>query len=150
MLAAVERRPSRASSVSRKSAPQSITTVSVGQRLRRARADWPCGSAEEDHVVAGERLDRGLLEDPVGQRHQVRLERAERLPGVGAGGHRADLDVGVAEQQPEHLAAGVPAGAGDRGCAFRHVHDYTLDLHTSSHRVPSTGRPRPGRGRRGP
>ena len=56
---------------------------------------------------------------------QVRLERAERLARVGAGGQRADLDLGVAEQQAQHLAAGVPAGSGDRDCR-RHVHDYTL------------------------
>ena len=44
---------------------------------------------------------------------QVRLERAERLARVGAAGQGADLDLGVAEQQPQHLAPGVPAGAGD-------------------------------------
>ena len=91
-----------------------MTTVSSGSALAIA-ADCPCGKPEEDDVVPGERLDRGLLEHPVGERHQVRLERAERLTGVGAGGDRPDLDVRVGEQQAEHLAAGVPAGAGDGG-----------------------------------
>ena len=37
----------------------------------------------------------------------------ERLAGVGGAGERADLDLGVAEQQPQQLAPGVPAGSGD-------------------------------------
>ena len=35
--------------------------------------------AEEDDVVAGEGLERGRLEHPVGERDQVRLQGAERL-----------------------------------------------------------------------
>ena len=54
-----------------------------------------------------------VVEDPVGERHQVRLERAEALAGVGARGEGADLDLGVAQQQAQHLAAGVPTGSGD-------------------------------------
>ena len=68
---------------------------------------------EEDDVVAGERLEVGLLEHPVGERHQVRLQRAERLAGVGRAGERADLDLGVTEQEAQQLASGVPAGSGD-------------------------------------
>ena len=71
-----------------------MTTVSSGSALAIGRG-LAVRQAEEDHVVPGERLDGGLLQDPVGQRHQVRLQRAERLAGVGAGGDRADLDVGV-------------------------------------------------------
>ena len=80
---------------------------------------------QEDDVVAGERLEVGRLEDPVGQRHQVRLEAAERLAGVRGAGQGADLDVGVAEQEAQQLATGVPAGSGDRDTCPRHVHDYT-------------------------
>ena len=76
---------------------------------------------QEDDVVAGERLRAGLLEDPVGERHQVRLEATERLAGVAAGRQRADLDLGVAEQQAQQLTAGVPAGSGDRDLGPRHV-----------------------------
>ena len=64
--------------------------------------------------MPGEHLDLGGLEHPLGQRHQVRLERAERLAGVARPGQGADLDPGVAEQQAQQLAAGVPAGSGDR------------------------------------
>ena len=46
-------------------------------------------------------------------------------PGVGGAGERADLDLGVAEQQPQQLAAGVPAGSGDRDPLLDHAHDYT-------------------------
>ena len=63
--------------------------------------------------MTGEVLDRGVGEHPVGQREQVRLERTEPLAGVGAGRQCADLDLGVAEQQAEHLAPGVPTGPGD-------------------------------------
>ena len=69
--------------------------------------------AEEDHVVAGQRLHRRVDEDAVGEREQVRLERAEPLAGVGARGQGADLDLGVAEEQAQDLAPGVPTGSGD-------------------------------------
>ena len=75
----------------------------------------PVRQREEHHVVTGEDLDRGRLEHPVGERHQVWLERPEQLAGVGAGREGADLDPGVAEQEPQDLAPGVPAGARDRG-----------------------------------
>ena len=68
---------------------------------------------QEHHVVAGQGLGGGLLEDPVGQRDQVRLEGAQELAGVAAGGQRADLDVGMREQQAQQLTAGVPAGSGN-------------------------------------
>ena len=68
---------------------------------------------QEDHVVVLEGLGAGLLQDPVGQRDQVRLEGAEELAGVAACGERADLDLGMREQQAQQLTAGVPAGSGD-------------------------------------
>ena len=77
--------------------------------------------AQEHHVVAGQDPDRGLLEDPVGQRQQVRLEGAQRLAGVAARRQRADLHVRVGEEQAEQLAAGVPAGAGDGDPDLRHA-----------------------------
>ena len=102
-----------------------MTTVSSGSASASV-ADWPCGSAEEHDVVAGEHLEGGRLEHPVGQRHEVRLEGAERLPRVRAGRDRADLHVGMGQQQAEHLAAGVPTRPRDRDRPFRHVHDYTV------------------------
>ena len=68
---------------------------------------------EEDDVVAGEGLGGGLLEHPVGERHEVGLQHTEALAGVGPAGEGADLDVGVGEQQAQDLAPGVPAGSGD-------------------------------------
>ena len=43
-----------------------------------------------------------------------------------AGGQRADLDVGVAEQQPHQLSPGIPAGSGHRD-AESHAHDYAAN-----------------------
>ena len=88
--------------------------------------------AEDDDVVAGERLGGGRLEDAVGERQQVRLEAAEGLAGVGARGQRADPGVGVAEEQAQHLAPGVPAGTGD-GDGEGHVHDYTCECMIMPH-----------------
>ena len=100
-------------------------TTHVVAELGGERAGLAVREAEEDDVVAGEGLGVGRLEHPVGQRHQVRLEGAEGLAGVGAAGQRADLDLGMAEQQAQHLAAGVPTGSGDGDPLPRHVHDYT-------------------------
>ena len=69
---------------------------------------------QEDDVVPGEDVDVGRLEHPLGQRDEVRLERAERLPGVAGAGQGADLDLGVPEQQAQQLTTGVPTGSGDR------------------------------------
>ncbi len=69
--------------------------------------------AEEDDVVAGEHVGGRRLQDPVGERHQVWLQRTEPLPRVGARGQGADLDLRVAQEQAEHLAPGVPTGSGD-------------------------------------
>ena len=135
MLAAVERLPG-----GRVGEPEVGAAVDddgvVGQRLGD-RGGLAVRQAEEDHVVAGEHLDGGLLEHPVGQRHEVRLERAERLPRVGAGGDRADLDVRVGQQQPQDLAAGVPARSGDRHSALRHVHDYTFSAYSATEVRPA-------------
>ncbi len=80
---------------------------------------------EEDHVVAGEGLDRGLGQHPVGQRREVRLERAECLAGVRAGGQGADLHLGMPQQQTQQLTAGVPAGSGNSDLDRAHMHDHT-------------------------
>lgn len=72
---------------------------------------------EEHDVVPGEHLGGGRLQDPPGEREEVRLERAERLPGVGVAGQRADPGAGVREQQPQQLPARVPARS-------RHCHSY--------------------------
>ena len=68
---------------------------------------------EDDDVVAGERVGGGRLEDPVGQRDEVRVVLAQPAAGRAGRGQRADLDLRVTEQQPQQLAAGVPARARD-------------------------------------
>ena len=111
VLAAVERRP-----LPRVGQPEVGAAVDddgvLAERLGD-RGGLAVRQAEEDDVVAGQGLDRRVGQDPVGQREQVRLERAEPLARVGAGGQRADLDVGVPQQQAQHLAPGVPTGSGD-------------------------------------
>ena len=109
-------------------------------QLRGDRAGLAVRQGQEDHVVAGQGLDGGLLEDPLGQRHEVRLEAAERLRRVGGTGQRADLDLGVGQQQPQQLTAGVPAGSGDRDPGPGHVHDYTYVCMCMQTRVASVGR----------
>jgi hypothetical protein len=54
---------------------------------------------EHDGVVPGQGLRGGRLEDAVGERHQVWLERSQWLAGVATGRHRADLGIGMTEQQ---------------------------------------------------
>ena len=82
----------------------------VGQG-RRDRCRVAVREGEEHDVVTGERFGVGGQQLAVGQRHQVRVVLAHRRPGAGAGGHRSDLEPGVAAEQPQQLAAGVPAGS---------------------------------------
>ena len=89
---------------------------------------------EHDRVVAGEHLGRGVLEQPVGERGQVRVDAAQRLPGVRRRGERTDLELGVLQQQAHDLTAGVPARPGD--CDTSHVHDYT-EFCTFMHAPPT-------------
>ena len=72
-----------AGSASRKSAPQSMTTVVVAAAAAAIAPDWPCGSARKTTSWPARVSSVVSLEHPVGERHQVRLERAERLAGVG-------------------------------------------------------------------
>ncbi|GAA3095349.1 hypothetical protein GCM10020001_009220 [Nonomuraea salmonea] len=58
---------------------------------------------QEDHVVAGERLGGGLLDHAVGERGEVGLVGAERATGAGGGGERADLELGMSEEEAEQL-----------------------------------------------
>ena len=97
---------------------------------------------EHDDVVAGEGLLGGGLEDALREGPEVGLQHAEGLPRVRAAREGADLDVGVAEQQPQHLPSGVPAGAGD-GDGDWHVHDYTDQRMLPQHGVRPKGRCRP-------
>ena len=82
---------------------------------------------QEDDVVTGQHVGRGRLEDPLGQRGQVRLEgRRAAGPRCAAAVTAPTSTPRVPEQQPQQLPAGVPAGAGDRDPDLRHLHDYTV------------------------
>ena len=95
---------------------------------------------QEHHIVTGQSCGAGLDHDPVGERGQVRLMLAERRAGTRAGRQRADLDAGMAEQQPEQLAAGVPGRTGHRHLEH-HLHDYAIQrklMHTRTCAVSPT------------
>ena len=82
-------------------------------QLGRDRAGLAVRERQEDDVVPGQGLGVGLLEHPVGERDQVRLEAPSGSPALLPAGQRADLDLGVREQQAQQLTTGVPAGSGD-------------------------------------
>jgi len=74
---------------------------------------------KEDDVVPGQRGRRGLLDAPVGERNEVRVELAERRTGTGACGQCTDLDVGVGAEQTKKLTTDVPT----RTCNSNRDHD---------------------------
>jgi hypothetical protein len=86
----------------------------VGGQRRGQPAAGAVRQGEEHHVVPGQRLPRGGFEHPVGQGGQVRLVLPQPGPGAGGGAERADLHLGVPEQYPQQLPAGVAAGPGHR------------------------------------
>src|SRR4051794_2278475 len=63
-------------------------------------------------------------------------ERGTRVRGRR---DRPDLELGMAEEQAEHLPPGIAAGTGD-GDTLRHEHDYTNDgmsMHSPFGRTPT-------------
>ena len=78
---------------------------------------------EEHHVVTREGVDGGVLEDPVRQGGEVRVDRPERLTCSRGCRERADLDLGVRQEEADELASGISTRPGDRDP--NHVHDYT-------------------------
>lgn len=91
--------------------------------LRGDGGGLPVRQREEHDVVPGEHVGGGRLQRPPGEGDEVRLQRTERLPGVGVPGQRADLHLGVREQQAQHFPARVPTRPG---------HRYTYHHRTSS------------------
>lgn len=69
---------------------------------------------EEDDVVAREDLGGGRLQGASRERHEVRLQGAEELSGVGVAGEGADLHLGVRQQEAQDFPARVPARSGHR------------------------------------
>ena len=61
---------------------------------------------QEHHVVPGKVFHGGVHQDPVGERMQVRGDRAEALPGLRMRGDRADLYLWVRREDAQDLAAG--------------------------------------------
>ncbi len=114
-----ERAPRRAAP------PRARPTRRAGARGRRRRV-WRAARG------------RRRLDDPPGQRRQVRVDLAEHLAGRGVRRHRTDLDLRVAEQQPEDLAPGVATRT--RHCRRHHVHDHTDDRECMRWAVPQSGR----------
>jgi hypothetical protein len=66
---------------------------------------------QEHDVVALEGLGSGAQQLAVGQRDQVRVVVPHGRAGAVARRHGADVEYGVADQQPQQLAAGVPAAS---------------------------------------
>ncbi|CAM5259464.1 hypothetical protein SCYAM73S_03419 [Streptomyces cyaneofuscatus] len=91
----------------------------VGTELLGHGGGLPVRQREEDDVVTAEHLRRRRLQHPVGQRQQMRLQRAQALPRVGVAGQGADLDLGVGHEQTQQLTARVPTRSGHRR-TYRH------------------------------
>ena len=85
-----------------------VVAECVGDRGR-----LPVRQGEHDGVVTGQALRRRRLHDTVGERSEVGLEHPQRLACARSRRHRADAHGRMAEQQTQHLAAGVPGGTGD-------------------------------------
>ena len=68
---------------------------------------------EEHHVVARQGGGVRGPDLPVRDRCERRMVVADATARAGAGGHRGDLDVRVAEQQAQQFTAGVPRRTGD-------------------------------------
>src|SRR5690606_34057022 len=79
---------------------------------------------EDDDVVPGQARGVGGLDEPVGDRQEVGLVLPEAVAGAGVRGERADLDLGVGEEEAQDLAPGIPAGPG-HGYRYSHPHNYT-------------------------
>ena len=109
-------------SASRKSAPQSIDDDVVGQLRPRGRPRRR--AAGRGRRRRGRRASRAWCSSRTGRRAGAGAGGSARAAaGVRGRGERADLELGVAEQQPEDLAAGVPARPCH--CCCHHVHEYT-------------------------
>ena len=82
------------------------------------------GKSEEDDLMTGQRLRGGLDDYPVRQRGEVGMDGAKAGACAGRRGECSHRHVGVSEQQPQDLPAGIAAGT----CHCRldhHAHDYT-------------------------
>ncbi len=79
-----------AASVSRKSAPQSMITVS-GPSVRPVSVR----QGQKYHVMAAQHVQLGRLDHSLGQRRQVRMMLSEHAAGTCRGGQRTDRESAV-------------------------------------------------------
>jgi hypothetical protein len=84
----------------------------VGE-LRGDRGGLPVRQGQHDDVVAGELLERAGPDLELGEGQQVRLQLTQASAGTRVGMHPGQLQLRVPGQQPAHLTARVPGGAGD-------------------------------------
>ena len=76
--------------------------------------------------MASQRLGRRLHEDPIRDRKQVGLQRAEPLPCIAAGRERANRHPRVSKEEAQGLASGIATGTGNGdGYGRRHMNEYT-------------------------
>ena len=101
-----------------------VDHLAVPRQGCRERSGLTVRQRQEDDVGLGESGRTGPFEDPVGQLRQVRVQVRDALPRRAAGAQRAELEVGVLEQQAQQLTAGVAAGSRYRCC-----HAHPLSIH---------------------
>jgi hypothetical protein len=78
---------------------------------------------KEHDIGPGQGSGSCLGEGQVGDGPEVGVDLADGLPSTGLGCQRRYLEVGMARDEAQQFAAGVPAGAGYRDSSS-HVHDY--------------------------
>ncbi len=91
----------------------------LGRELGGDGTGCPVRQREEDDVVPGERLGRGLLQREVREGAQVRLHGDERLAGVRVRRDGAHLEVGMVGEEAQDLPSGIAGRAGN-GDGVRH------------------------------
>ncbi len=92
---------------------------------------------QEDDVVSAQRLRIRRRQHPIGQGHQVRLQLTQIAAGVRSTCQRTHLDVGVIQQESQHLPSGIAGGAGNGHGEGLHMHDYTLQCMSMRNAVSS-------------
>jgi hypothetical protein len=85
----------------------------VGRELRGDRGGLPVRQRQDDDVVAGQVVGAARGDDHVGEGQEVGLQLTQASAGARVGVHPGEAEVRVAGQQPAHLPARVPGGAGD-------------------------------------
>jgi hypothetical protein len=85
----------------------------VGGQLGGDRGGLSVRERQDDDVVPGQALGVARLDLEVGEGQQVGLELTQASAGARVGMHPGEAEVRMPGQQPAHLTARVPGGAGD-------------------------------------